>query len=119
MRENRLSSLMSGEWKRSITPPRHSSTLLVTHASRGRLLSDGSDRERGFSIVILGRIVHTGRCGASGSCERKWPGFGCVPSPPMNALTSGACQLDDNRGARLVIRDSHWDAGARLPGATT
>jgi hypothetical protein len=28
MRENRLSSLMSGEWKRSAEPPRHSSTLL-------------------------------------------------------------------------------------------
>jgi hypothetical protein len=27
MRENRLSSLMSGEWKRSVSPPRHSSTL--------------------------------------------------------------------------------------------
>ena len=29
MRENRLSSLMSGEWKRSVSPPRHSSTLLL------------------------------------------------------------------------------------------
>jgi len=41
MRENRPSSLKSGEWRRSITPPRHSSTLLMDLRRAGPSLWPG------------------------------------------------------------------------------